>query len=148
MHRRLQVILFLAALASILATPSASGGAGTPPGKQPPANTSLPTIGGTPLQGSTLSASTGGWSGTGLAFAYQWYGCDSSGATCSPLPNQTSSTHAVAAGDVGKTLRVAVVATNKNGTATATSQQTSLVTPPPSTPPPPTTTTTTTTTTP
>jgi hypothetical protein len=57
------------------------------------------------------------------------------------LSGATSSTHLVSATDVGKTLRVTVVATNKNGSATATSKQTAVVALPAA--PPPTTTTTT-----
>src|SRR5262249_51949975 len=94
MHRRLQVILVFAALALIASTPSASGGSSNAaPGQQPPTNTSLPTIGGTPAQGSTLSASTGAWSGVSITYTYQWYGCGSGGANCAPEPTWKTSSH-------------------------------------------------------
>lgn len=40
-----------------------------------PANTSPPTISGTPQAGSTLSASTGTWSGAPTSYSYQWRSC-------------------------------------------------------------------------
>jgi hypothetical protein len=146
MRRRLQVILVLAALASILGLSSSSDGANTAPGKQAPANTTLPTISGTAVQGATVTSSPGSWSGNGLSFAYQWFRCDSTGAACSPISGETGSTHPATGSDVGKTLRVAVVATNHSGSAMATSLPTAVVAAA-STPPPTGTTTTTTTTT-
>jgi concanavalin A-like lectin/glucanase superfamily protein len=91
-------------------------------------NTSPPTITGTAQDGQTLNASPGGWNGTQpITYAYEWQRCDSSGANCSAIPGTTTSTYTVTSADVGKTLRVAVTATNSAGSATATSNATAVV---------------------
>ena len=48
-----------------------------PSAGSPPSNTALPAITGTAQQGQTLSASTGFWTGTPAAYAYQWLTCNS-----------------------------------------------------------------------
>ncbi len=97
----------------------------------PPVNTAPPVISGTPQEGQTLNASTGSWRGTQpITYTYQWLRCDSSGAACGEIGDATGSTYAVTSGDVGGTLRVAVTATNSVGSATATSNATTVVQPP------------------
>jgi hypothetical protein len=92
----------------------------------PPINTVKPTISGTAQTGQTLTASPGTWDGTPtITFAFQWQACDATG--CSDITGATSSTHLVASGELGKTLRVVVTATNGVGSATATSNQTAAV---------------------
>jgi hypothetical protein len=110
-----------------------SGSASSP---TPPANTSPPTISGTPQQGQTLTAGSGTWSGTQpINYAYQWQGCDSTGANCAPIAGATATTYTPTAGDVGNTLEVTVTATNAAGNATASSAPTAVVQPA-SAPPP------------
>jgi hypothetical protein len=93
-----------------------------------PANTSPPTISGTPQQGQTLTASTGSWTGTRpLKFGFFWHRCDASGAACDPTPIASGQTYIVAAADVGHTLRVVVVATNSSGKGIARSAPTAVV---------------------
>jgi hypothetical protein len=92
-----------------------------------PANTALPTISGSAVVGQTLTASTGTWSGTPTSYAYQWRRCDSAGASCANVSGATAASYAVASGDVGFTLRVAVTATNAGGSTSAASNQTALV---------------------
>jgi hypothetical protein len=93
-----------------------------------PSNTSLPVISGTPQQGQTLTASTGAWTGNPTSYSYQW----SDGA------QGVSDT--LTAADVGKTITVAVTATNAGGSTTATSAGvgpiTALPAPPQNTAPP------------
>jgi hypothetical protein len=92
----------------------------------PPINTVKPTISGAAQTGQTLTASPGTWDGTPtITFAFQWQACDAAG--CSDIAGATSSTYVVASGDLGKTLRVVVTATNGVGSATATSNQTAAV---------------------
>jgi hypothetical protein len=94
-----------------------------------PNNTAPPTITGTPAVGQTLTASSGTWAGDQpIVFTYQWQRCNSAGANCVAIPNETGSTYTVVAADVGNTLRVAVTGTNASGSGTAISQPTAVVT--------------------
>ena len=103
----------------------------------PPSNETAPTVSGTPAIGTTLTASTGTWSGTEpMTFAYQWRLCDASGAGCIDIPGATASTFGVDAADVGSTLQVAVTASNAGGSSTATSAPTDVVPSPADTTPP------------
>jgi hypothetical protein len=102
----------------------------------PPANSSAPLIVGVAQQGQPLMASPGQWSdipsGTS-PYTYQW---TSNGA---PISGQTGTSYIAGPGDVGKTIAVAVSATNAGGTgAPASSAPTAAVLPLPptnSTPP-------------
>ena len=93
-----------------------------------PVTVTPPTIGGTAQQGQTLTTSPGTWTAPDATFGYQWQRCDATGANCADVPGATTATYAVTAADVGTTLRVAVVATNRFGTASGTSTQTGVVT--------------------
>ena len=95
----------------------------TPP--VPPSNSALPSISGTPADGSTLTASSGTWDGTTpLSYAYQWQRCAS---TCSAIGGATSATYQATPDDVGSRLAVTVTASNTAGNASATSAQTAIV---------------------
>ncbi len=96
-----------------------------------PSNSSLPTITGTPQQGSTLTAQSGGWTGTNpIVFTYKWRKCDGAGAACTDIAGATGQTYTIAASavPVGSTLRVSVSATNGTGTGTALSDSSAAVT--------------------
>jgi hypothetical protein len=93
-------------------------------------------ISGKAEEGQVLSASTGSWSGSPTAYAYQWRRCDSSGAGCAAIAGATSATYSLGAADVGSTVRVAVTATNAGGAATAESTATAPVAAKPPAPPP------------
>ncbi len=83
-------------------------GAGSP---TPPTNTTPPSISGTTQVGSTLTASPGGWSGTGpITYAYQWQRCSPPGA-CSTISSATQQTYQLVASDQATTIRVRVTAT-------------------------------------
>ncbi len=92
-----------------------------------PSNTALPAISGTALDGSTLSASPGTWSGTPASYAYQWESCDASGEACAPIEGAEEAEYQLGDGDVGTTLRVVVTATNAAGSAQATSSASTTV---------------------
>ena len=92
-----------------------------------PVNTALPTISGTPQQAVTLSATTGTWSGSPTAYAYQWQRCDTSGVACTAISGATTDRFALTATDVGKRIRVSVTASNASGNSTATSAATTVV---------------------
>jgi hypothetical protein len=92
-----------------------------------PQSNSAPTISGQPREGSTLTANDGTWANSPTGFSYQWQQCDSSGANCNPISGATSKTYKVATGDVDHTLKVAVTATNRDGSSTATSAASDVV---------------------
>jgi hypothetical protein len=121
--RRLPHILSLTALAFVFVT---GASAGSPPGMQPPHNTGLPTISGAAQGGGTLAASTGSWSGVSLIYTFQSIQCDSAGGSCASAAGRTSATYVATSADAGRTLRVVVTATNKNGAAAATSAPTAI----------------------
>jgi hypothetical protein len=83
-----------------------------------PANTALPSISGSAVEGQILTAAGGTWSGYPTpALSYQWQRCDSTGASCADLSGATSASYTVLSADVGSTLSVTVTATNSAGSA-------------------------------
>jgi hypothetical protein len=100
-----------------------------------PPNTVPPTITGTADVGSTLTANPGTWIGSSITFAYQWQRCDAAGINCSEIASATNTTYAVVSDDLAHTLRVAVTATDANGSHPITSGQTATVTSGPAPPP-------------
>ena len=84
-----------------------------------------PSIAGTPVEGQTLTASPGMWTGE-PTLAFSWLRCDVSGLRCSPV-SAGSTTYTLGAADVGSTVRVAVTATNGAGSTDAESDATALV---------------------
>jgi hypothetical protein len=112
----------LAALAG-LAAPGAASTRATPP-----TNTTPPSISGAAVEGSTLTASSGTWSGDPQpTFTYRWKRCDQDGASCDDIATAVDQTYVVASSDVGHRLRVEVTAGNDGGTAAALSDPTSVV---------------------
>jgi hypothetical protein len=81
-----------------------------------PANVAAPTISGDPLDGHTLTADPGTWTGTTpLTYAYQWQRCDTAGANCTDILGADDPTYTLAPGDIGHVLTVVVTATNAGG---------------------------------
>jgi len=96
-------------------------GGGTSPAPQPPVNTTLPQITGTPAVGATLSASTGTWSGDQpQSYSYQWL------QDGSPIAGATASSYIVSSADQGHQLAVEVTATNASGSASGISSAVSI----------------------
>ncbi|HUA10661.1 MAG TPA: hypothetical protein VMA83_01485 [Solirubrobacteraceae bacterium] len=94
----------------------------------PPSNHGLPVISGQARGGAQLTVSSGVWrSTTALSLAYQWLACNAAGESCAPIAQATGTSFAPTASQVGKTLRVAVTATNSAGEAGATSKPTKVV---------------------
>src|SRR5262249_52498049 len=54
-----------------------------------------------------------------ITFAYQWYRCDTMGRRCAALRGVTKRSHTIGPNDVGRTLSLAVTATDSTGSATA-----------------------------
>ncbi len=101
----------------------------------PPANTALPSISGSAVEGQELKATNGTWSGSPTSFAYQWQDCNTAGASCTSISGATASSYTLASDDVGHTVRVQVSATNSGGSTAASSAASAVVEAPP--PPPP-----------
>jgi hypothetical protein len=110
---------FLCVLAAAVLTQAATAAA--------PQSNSAPTISGQAREGRTLTANNGAWANSPASFAYQWQQCDSTGANCNPISGATSKTYRVASGDVDHTLKVAVTATNTDGSSTATSAASDVI---------------------
>jgi hypothetical protein len=127
----------------VVVTASNAGGSSSAPSaatvlvaaSPPPApkNATLPTISGSAVEGETLSAAHGGWTGSPTGYVYQWEDCSSAGASCVYVGGATGTTYRLVAGDVGHTLRVVVTASNAGGSSSASSAATAVVvaSPPP-----------------
>ncbi len=107
-----------------------------PPPPPPPANTVLPALSGSAVEGQSLSGSTGTWSGAPTSYAYQWLACNAAGEGCAEVTGAKSSSFALTSANVGGTVRLSVTATNATGSTTATSASSAVVTAAPPPPPP------------
>jgi hypothetical protein len=107
-----------------------------------PTNTSQPRISGSAVAGSTLTATTGTWTGSPTSFGYRWTRCPASGSApdasnCAVISGATTSSYVPGSADVGKRLRVRVTATNTHGSTTVASNATAIVKSGRQPPPPP-----------
>jgi hypothetical protein len=93
-----------------------------------PTNQQLPSATGTALEGSALNASRGRWdSSSRVTFAYQWRRCLPDGTVCVDIAGASDNIYPARTDDVGHVLRVAVTATNRDGSASAVSAPTGVV---------------------
>jgi hypothetical protein len=113
--------VFLAACGEI--APACGGGQLWVP--EPPAATSAPSVAGSARRGSRLSARAGSWSNNPTRYGYQWQRLSRSG--WEEISGATAATYAPSSQDLGRRLRVAVIATNEDGSASAASNQTAPV---------------------
>lgn len=103
--------------------PACGGGALWVP--QAPASTSPPTVTGGARRGSTLTAGNGAWSNGPTRYSYQWQRLARAG--WEDIDSQTEATYKVTSDDLGRRLRVTVVATNPDGSAAAASNPTAPI---------------------
>ena len=82
-----------------------------------PANVAPPTIAGSAVQGQSLNASPGSWTGSPTSYRYQWLRCSSG--SCTAETGATASTYVVAHADVGSQIEVTVTALNGLGSSAA-----------------------------
>jgi hypothetical protein len=107
-----------------------------------PQRTSDPVVTGSPVEGQTLTTTSGGWAGTApITFAYQWVRCGADGglpdgSNCPAVPGANGQSYKLVAGDVGQRMRARVTATNSGGSATWASNATANVQAAPSAGPP------------
>ena len=125
MRRRIPLIIVFVLI--ILASTSAQAKS-NPPGQSPPSDVSLPTVTGVNAATQPLNGNSGTWSGPAPTYAYQWSRCNASGANCVSIAGATATIYMVASSDVGSTIRLVVVATNKNGATVAVSNPTPAIT--------------------
>jgi hypothetical protein len=97
-----------------------------------PDNTSEPQVTGPARVGQVLRTSNGSWSGTEpITFAYRWFRCDGAGApdasNCRRISNAPNASYVLRQADAGFRIRAQVVATNADGSETATSNATAVV---------------------
>jgi hypothetical protein len=86
---------------------------------EPPAATSAPSVAGTARRGQTLTARVGVWTNAPTGYTYQWQRLIAAG--WENIDAATNATYAVTTEDLGRRLRVAVVASNEDGSASAAS---------------------------
>src|SRR5208282_2880368 len=86
-----------------------------------PVNTAVPVISGDAMEGKTLSASTGSWSGSPTSYSYRWQQCNALGQSCLGVSGATGAGYKLAASAVGGTMRVLVTAANAAGSGEAIS---------------------------
>jgi streptogramin lyase len=89
------------------------------------ANTKAPTVSGSAMEGMTLSATSGTWTGSPISYSYQWSRCISG--ACTTIPGATNATYKLVYADYGHSVVATVRATNAAGTVTASSAPTAAV---------------------
>jgi hypothetical protein len=103
-----------------------------------PTNTKEPSISGSAVVGSRLQANRGEWAGQQpITYSYVWLRCNDKGDNCSEIPGANDTNYEVRDGDVGRTIRVRVIARNDRGSTSAISNPTGVVGSNQPPPPPP-----------
>jgi len=98
-----------------------------PKGPGAPSEKAPPTISGRAEAGQTLTATTGTWTGTQpISFTFKWQTCNSSVSSCA-ANGATGNTYTIPASEVGKRLRVRVIAKNSAGETAGLSDPTDVV---------------------
>jgi hypothetical protein len=91
----------------------------------PPAATTGPTISGAARRGTTLIAVPGGWNNTPSSYTYIWQRLGVSG--WENIDGAAAASYATTSEDLGRRLRVSVVATNDDGASSAASAPTAPI---------------------
>ncbi|MGH2888189.1 MAG: hypothetical protein ACRDNJ_01030, partial [Solirubrobacteraceae bacterium] len=92
----------------------------------PPVNTSLPTVAGNDVRGSSVASTPGVWSGSGDVLTYQWQR-SADGSSWTNIASATNRSYTLQAPDEGGFVRVQVTAANPDGTASVASAPTATV---------------------
>jgi hypothetical protein len=99
----------------------------------PPVNTSAPTVQGSLVVGSTITANPGTWSGRQpIQFSYRWLRCNTAGGSCATIGGGAGSgrTYVLRSADLGHKMRFNVTAKNSIGSKTVLSGESPVVTEP------------------
>jgi hypothetical protein len=114
------IFLFAALWILIVAAAASSAVAAAPVNVEPP------TITGTARVGEALTAHNGTWDNTPTSYAYRWLRCNQNGNSCVLLAAD-GDTYRLSQADVGRTMRVRVIARNVDGSGVARSLPTDIV---------------------
>jgi K+-transporting ATPase c subunit len=126
-HSLVGLVLATGAVLALVLEVGALAGAGSAASAAAPANTSPPTLSGTPQQGQTLTGSKGSWSGDPTDYNYFWTRCDHNGGNCGDIKNATAATYTLTSADVGNTVRFKVEAVNADGNTFASSVPSAVI---------------------
>ncbi len=66
-----------------------------------PVNSVFPAVSGSAVEGQSLKASNGTWSGSPTSFSYQWQDCNSLGASCVAISGAVNSSYTLAGSNAG-----------------------------------------------
>lgn len=91
-----------------------------------PVNVEPPTVTGTVRVGEALTAHKGTWDNAPTSYAYRWLRCNENGNSCVLLAAD-GDTYRLGQADVGRTMRVRVIARNVDGSGVARSLPTDIV---------------------
>ncbi|HEU0247993.1 MAG TPA: hypothetical protein VFR38_12985 [Gaiellaceae bacterium] len=93
-----------------------------------PTNTDEPSISGSAVVGNRLQANRGQWAGDQpITYTFVWLRCNDKGENCSEIQGANDADYEVRDSDVGRTIRVRVIARNDRGTTSAISNPTGVV---------------------
>ncbi|MDQ3778387.1 MAG: PASTA domain-containing protein, partial [Actinomycetota bacterium] len=93
-----------------------------------PRNTAPPSISGAAVENGVLTSSAGSWDGyPPPSFSFQWESCSASGDSCIEIPGEVDVTLTLSRTEVGRRIRLIVIARNAAGAAAAPSSLTPVV---------------------
>jgi hypothetical protein len=96
-----------------------------------PVNTSTPTVRGTMVVGSTVTADPGEWAGTQpISFSYRWLRCNTEGGNCASIGGANGQSYRLTSADANRKIRFNVTARNSVGSRTVISAESPIVTEP------------------
>ena len=130
---RLLIRLAVPLAAAAVLTAAFLPGSGSAVALVPPDNNTEPSISGQAIEGRTLTANAGTWSGTTpMTFTYRWLRCPTDGgaedgSNCLTIGGATSNNYRLRDDDVGIRIRVRVTAQNGDGSDSAASNPTGVV---------------------
>jgi hypothetical protein len=99
----------------------------------PPVNTAAPTVQGSLVAGSVITANPGTWSGRQpIQFSYRWLRCNTAGGECASISGGVGAgrTYQLRSADLGHKMRFYVTAKNAIASRTALSGESAVVTEP------------------
>jgi RHS repeat-associated protein len=91
------------------------------------ADSERPVLSGSPDVGVRMAVSQGKWTGSPVAYGYDWEDCNTSGAECSPILGADNPNYTPVSSDVGHTLVAQVKATNGAGSVTVATTASAVV---------------------